>query len=114
MDLGHHRPERLAQGGRAFHRAVAVQERGVGGAVEVGFEHPHFLRLGQAVVGGEAAEIADDPSMVPITLLDGARLTRALAPGQVVTTADVEPRDTLALRLYRETVAGLRPRHDER
>ena len=63
--------------------------------------------LGGFELRGEAVEIADFPNAVPITVLDGARLTRALAPGEIVTEADVEPLDTLALRLYRETVARI-------
>lgn len=60
--------------------------------------------LGGFELRGEAVEIAGNEDVVPITLLDGARLTRALAPGQVVTEADIEMPETLAWRLYRETV----------
>jgi hypothetical protein len=38
--------------------------------------------------------------------LDGARLTRALEPGQIVTQADVEIPETLALALWRESLAS--------
>ena len=60
--------------------------------------------LGGFELRGEAVQIAGNAEVVPITLLDGARLTRALAPGQIVTEADIEMPETLAWRLYRETV----------
>jgi predicted homoserine dehydrogenase-like protein len=60
--------------------------------------------LGGFELRGEAVEIAGNEAAVPITLLDGARLTRALEPGETVTEADVELPETLAHRLYRETV----------
>ncbi len=60
--------------------------------------------LGGFDLRGEAVEIAGLESAVPITLLDGARLTRRLEPGEIVTEADVELPETLAHRLYRETV----------
>ncbi len=60
--------------------------------------------LGGFDLRGEAVEIAGNEAAVPITLLDGARLTRALAPGEIVTEADVDLPETLAWRLYRETV----------
>jgi predicted homoserine dehydrogenase-like protein len=65
--------------------------------------------LGGFELRGEAVEIAQAPDAAPITLLDGARLTRALEPGQVVTFADVEPVETLALALWRETAARAAP-----
>ena len=60
--------------------------------------------LGGFELRGEAVEIADHPEAVPITLLDGARLTRALEPGEIVTEADVELPQTLAHTLYRESL----------
>ncbi len=60
--------------------------------------------LGGFDLRGEAIEIAGNEAVVPITLLDGVRLTRALAPGEIVTEADIEMPETLAWRLYRETV----------
>jgi predicted homoserine dehydrogenase-like protein len=62
--------------------------------------------LGGFELRGEAVEIAGHEAAVPITLLDGARLTRALEPGEVVTEADVELPETLAHALYREAVAA--------
>ena len=71
---------------------------------------PRGTRIETALGGfdlrGEAMEITDLPVAVPISLLDGARLTRDLAPGDVVTRADVEMPETLADRLYREAVAA--------
>ena len=70
--------------------------------------------LGGFDLRGEAMEIEGLEDAVPITLLDGARLTRALEPGEIVREADVELPETLALALYRESIAsletGLRPR----
>jgi predicted homoserine dehydrogenase-like protein len=64
--------------------------------------------LGGFELRGEAVELAGFEAAVPITLLDGARLTRALEPGQIVTQADVEVPETLALALYRESLAAHR------
>jgi predicted homoserine dehydrogenase-like protein len=63
--------------------------------------------LGGFELRGEAVEIAGNEAAVPITLLDGARLLRTLEPGEIVTEADVEMPDSLALALYRESI---RPR----
>jgi predicted homoserine dehydrogenase-like protein len=60
--------------------------------------------LGGFELRGEAVEIAGHQTAVPITLLDGARLIRALEPGEIVTEADVELPETLAHRLYRESL----------
>lgn len=62
--------------------------------------------LGGFEVRGEAAEIAGNETAVPITLLDGARLTRALEAGEIVTEESVELPETLALALWRESLAG--------
>jgi predicted homoserine dehydrogenase-like protein len=77
--------------------AVAKRPLPAGTAIETA--------LGGFLLRGEAAEIAACPEAVPITLLDGARLLRPLAAGEVVTWTDVEPRDSLALALWRETMA---------
>jgi len=60
--------------------------------------------LGGFQLRGEAVEIAGHETAVPITLLDGARLTRALEPGEIVTEADVELPETLAHTLYRASL----------
>jgi predicted homoserine dehydrogenase-like protein len=65
---------------------------------------PIDTALGGFLLRGEAVEIAEAPDALPITLLDGARLLRALEPGDIVRDADVEVPDSLALRLWRETV----------
>ena len=69
--------------------------------------------LGGFELRGEAVEIADHADAVPITLLDGARLTRNLEPGQIVRESDVELPETLAFALYRESItpAGNWRRH---
>ena len=59
--------------------------------------------LGGFELRGEAIELGRRPDAVPITLLDGARTTRAIEPGELLAEADVELADTLALRLWRET-----------
>ena len=64
--------------------------------------------LGGFELRGEAMEIADFEDAVPITLLDGARLTRALEPGEIVRESDVELPETLALALYREALPPAR------
>jgi predicted homoserine dehydrogenase-like protein len=64
--------------------------------------------LGGFDLRGEAVEIEGHEDAVPITLLDGARLTRPLEPGEVVRKADVELPETLASRLYAEALEGHR------
>jgi predicted homoserine dehydrogenase-like protein len=66
---------------------------------------PIATALGGFDLRGEAVEIAGHARAVPITLLDGARLTRALEPGEIVTEADVELPESLALALHRESLA---------
>jgi predicted homoserine dehydrogenase-like protein len=53
---------------------------------------------------GSVSKISGNEFAVPITLLDGARLLRPLEPGEIVTEADVELPESLALALYRESV----------
>jgi predicted homoserine dehydrogenase-like protein len=77
--------------------AIAKRRLEKGHLVETG--------LGGFELRGEALEIAGHEDAVPITLIDGARLTRALEPGQIVTEADVELPETRALALWRETLA---------
>ena len=62
--------------------------------------------LGGFELRGEAAPIAGNEDAVPITLLDGARLSRALEPGEIVTEADVELPETLAHVLYRDSITA--------
>lgn len=62
--------------------------------------------LGGFQLRGEAVEIAGNETALPITVLDGARLVRALDPGEIVTEADVEQPDSLAIALYRESVTS--------
>jgi predicted homoserine dehydrogenase-like protein len=57
---------------------------------------------------GSVSKNSGDEVTVPITLLDGARLLRALEPGEIVTDADVELPESLALALYRESVGPRR------
>ena len=57
--------------------------------------------LGGFEFRGEALEIAEKPTAVPITLLDGARIRRSLEPGETLCEADVDLPDSLAARLYR-------------
>jgi predicted homoserine dehydrogenase-like protein len=69
---------------------------------------PIATALGGFELRGEAVELAGNEAAVPITLLDGARLTRALEPGQIVTESDVELPESLALALYRESLGPRR------
>jgi predicted homoserine dehydrogenase-like protein len=64
--------------------------------------------LGGFALRGAAVEIADCPDMLPITLLDGARTTRALEPGEILRAADAELPESRALALWRETRAAAR------
>jgi len=61
--------------------------------------------LGGFELRGEALEIDGNEDAVPITVLDGARTRVAIEPGAVIREADVDVPDTLALGLWRATVA---------
>ena len=65
--------------------------------------------LGGFEMRGEAIEIAGNEDVVPITLLDGARLRHSLAPGQVVRRGDVDVPETLAAELYWSSIAEASP-----
>mgnify|MGYP001260867712 FL=1 len=58
--------------------------------------------IGSFEVRGVAVETAEVPDHVPIGLLADARLIRPVKEGQLITFADVELPDTLALRAWRE------------
>jgi predicted homoserine dehydrogenase-like protein len=62
--------------------------------------------LGGFDVRGEAVEIAGHEDVVPITLLDGARLRHSIEPGQILRTGDVEIPETLASSLYWTGIRG--------
>lgn len=70
--------------------------------------------LGGFEMRGEAIEIAGNEDVVPITLLDGARLRHSLAPGQVVRRGDVDVPETLAAELYWSSIAEASPAPRER
>lgn len=76
--------------------AVAKRPLGPGTVIETA--------LGGFELRGEAVEIAGNEAAVPITLLDGARLLRAIEPGEIITETDVELPESLAHTLYRESV----------
>lgn len=61
--------------------------------------------LGGFELRGEAVEIAGMETSIPITLLDGARLRRSVEPGETLHEGDVDLPETLALSLWRETMA---------
>lgn len=77
---------------RATVAAVAKKPMAPGHVIETA--------LGGFDVRGVATEIAANTDAVPITLLDGAALTRPVAEGQLITTDDVELRDTAARDFY--------------
>lgn len=77
--------------------AVAKREIAAGTLIETG--------LGGFEFRGEALEISGSETAVPITLLDGARIRRRIEPGETLHEADVDLPDTLAARLYRESLA---------
>jgi predicted homoserine dehydrogenase-like protein len=56
--------------------------------------------LGGFDVRGEAVEITGHEDVVPVTLLDGARLRHSIEPGHIIRMADVETPETLASDLY--------------
>ena len=58
------------------------------------------VALGGFDLRGEALEIDGQEDVVPITLLDGARLRNSVEPGQVVRRSDVDLPETLASKLY--------------
>lgn len=77
--------------------ALAKRRLGAGTLIRTG--------LGGFDLRGEALEIADSPTAVPITLLNGARIRRSLEPGEILLEADVDLPDSLAARLYRESLS---------
>lgn len=93
------RPPLLTNGLRPVAMVVAIAKRTIPAGTQI------EMALGGFLLRGEAAEIDTSSDAVPITLLDGARLIRDLEPGAVVCRADVELPDTLALRLWHETLA---------
>jgi predicted homoserine dehydrogenase-like protein len=65
--------------------------------------------LGGFDLRGEAVEIAGHEDVVPITLLDGARLRHAIEPGHVISQGDVDVPETLACELYWSKSTRQRP-----
>lgn len=63
--------------------------------------------LGGFDLRGEVIEVAGNEDVVPITLLDGARLRNAVEPGQVLRQTDVDIPETLAAELYWSTIENL-------
>lgn len=61
--------------------------------------------IGSFEVRGIAVRIADQPTHVPIGLLQDAVITQDVEPGQVLTFEDVELPETLALRAWREVTS---------
>ena len=61
--------------------------------------------IGSFDVRGEAIEIKAEPDHLPIGLMKNARLTRSVEAGEVLTFADVELPDSLAVRLWKDIVA---------
>jgi predicted homoserine dehydrogenase-like protein len=57
--------------------------------------------IGSFEVRGVAVKAADHPDLVPLGLLDGARLTRHVEAGQTITLDDVELPGSRALALWR-------------
>lgn len=66
--------------------------------------------IGSMEVRGEALEIAQQPSHVPIGLMSQARVKRNIDPGQLITFDDVEVPDSMAYTAWRETLKG-NPHH---
>jgi predicted homoserine dehydrogenase-like protein len=70
--------------------------------------------LGGFDLRGEALEIAEAPDAVPVTLTDGARTRRAIEPGEILREGDLDLPDTLAGRLYRESLTAPQEGPEER
>ncbi|MGF1547517.1 MAG: SAF domain-containing protein [Thiotrichales bacterium] len=72
---------------------------------------PKGHRIEQAIGGfelrGEVALVQDNPRHVPIGVLKGGVLARALEPGQVVTYDDVELPESMALTIVRDLFAPI-------
>lgn len=60
--------------------------------------------IGSFHVRGEAVKLADKPDMIPIGLINQARLKRKVEPGQILTFDDVEIPESLALTAWMETI----------
>jgi predicted homoserine dehydrogenase-like protein len=60
--------------------------------------------IGSFHVRGEVVNLADQPNMIPIGLINQARLKRNVEPGQILTFDDVEIPESLAQTAWLETV----------
>ncbi len=63
--------------------------------------------VGSLDVRGIAVRIAENQGHVPIGLLENAVVTRRIETGQLITFDDVEIRESLALRAWRETIKNI-------
>lgn len=79
---------------------------GVAAIVKRGLNQGTFIDqgIGSFQVRGEAVKLTDHPDMVPIGLINQARLKRKVEPGQILTFDDVEIPESLALTAWMETV----------
>lgn len=92
--LARGQPPLLNNGHNPTATVAAVAKRAIAaGAV---FEEA----LGGFDLRGEAIEVSGNADVVPITLLDGARLRNAVEPGHVLRQSDVDIPETLASKLY--------------
>lgn len=63
---------------------------------------------GSFLARGEAVKITDTPDHVPIGLLQDVRIVRSVEPGDIITFADIEIKESLALKAWLETIGTLR------
>jgi predicted homoserine dehydrogenase-like protein len=75
---------------------IAKEELSMGTFIDQG--------IGSFQVRGEVVKLADQPDMVPIGLINQARLKRKVEPGQILTFDDVEIPESLALTAWMETI----------
>lgn len=60
--------------------------------------------IGSFEIRGEAVEIWKENEMVPVGLMSGARIKRAIEPEETITFNDVEIPESQALKAWQETL----------
>ncbi|MEL6167676.1 MAG: NAD(P)-dependent oxidoreductase [Pseudomonadota bacterium] len=89
-------PPLLTNGTNPVALAAAIVKQPLGAG------HVFAKAVGGFDIRASAFEFADAPDAVPANLLDGAQLKHAVEPGHVLTWADLDVPDSLALTLWLE------------
>ncbi len=100
---------RVMNGGGVLLNNSATPTVSVGAVAKKDLPPGHIIRhaLGNFDIRGTSVEIADHAGHVPMGLLNEARLKHSLMEGQMITFADVDVPDSLALRAWRDIESGV-------